>query len=132
MRLRIVVPTRPVLTAEDVRRVVAESTNGSFGLLPRHVDYTTALVPGILLFEDAAGAERLVAVDRGLLVKCGADVLVSVRRAVVGEDLATLRETVRTRFETLDERERRARTALAELESRFIRRFVEQQSGERS
>lgn len=129
MRLQIVVPTRRVLMAEEVRRVVAESTAGSFGLLPRHLDYAVGLVPGILLFEGPGGEERLVAVDRGVLVKCGDDVRVSVRRAVVGDDLESLRKTVRTRFEMLDERERRARTALAELESRFIRRFVEQRAG---
>ena len=130
MRLRIVVPTRRVLEVDGVRRVVAESPKGSFGLLPRHVDYATALVPGILLFEDATGEERLVAVDRGVLGQCGDDVFVSIRRAVAGDELETLRETVRTRFEALDERERRARMALAELESRFIRRFVEQRAHE--
>lgn len=130
MRLRVTVPTRQVLVEDGVRRIVAESPAGSFGLLPRHVDRATALVPGILLFEDASGAERLLAIDRGLLVKVGAEVLVAVRRAVAGDDLDTLRETVRRRFVALDERERRARTALAELETRFLRRFVEQQGHE--
>lgn len=130
MRLRVTVPTRQVLAEDGVRRIVAESPAGSFGLLPRHVDRATALVPGILLFEDADGAERLLAVDRGLLVKYGDEVLVAVRRAVAGDELESLRDTVRRRFVALDERERRARTALAELETRFLRRFVEQQGRE--
>jgi F-type H+-transporting ATPase subunit epsilon len=130
VRLRVTVPTRQVLAEDGVRRIVAESPAGSFGLLPRHVDRATALVPGILLFEDADGAERLLAVDRGLLVKYGDEVLVAVRRAVAGDELESLRDTVRRRFVALDERERRARTALAELETRFLRRFVEQQGRE--
>lgn len=126
MRIEILLPSR-VLASEEVSSVVAEGREGSFGVLERHIDYVSALVPGILTFtrkED--GTERIFAVDQGTLVKVGAEILVSVRDAVEGDDLLTLRRTVERRFRTLDEKERRARSALATLESRFIRRFIEQ------
>ena len=126
MKLKILIPSR-VVVRDEVTTVVAEGGEGSFGILPHHIDYATFLVPGILTYrrkED--GSERILALDQGTLVKVGPEVLVSVRDAVEGEDLESLRETVQRRFRTLDEREREARSALATLEARFIRRFLEQ------
>lgn len=124
MRLRVLLPTE-VLVDEAVGRVTAEAVNGSFCLLPRHVDFASALVPGLLSYETAGGSERFLAVDGGILVKCGPDVTVSTRRAVGGADLGGLRATVRSEFETLDERERTVRAAAARLEAGLIRRFLE-------
>lgn len=128
MRIRVSVPTRIVLE-DEASKVVAEAAEGSIGILPRHIDYVAVLVPGILLYDTPEGTEECLAVDRGLLVKQGSRVDVSVRDAVVGDDLGDLRRAVRIRFQTLDERERAARTALAELEARFIRQFLQQAGG---
>ena len=128
MRLRVRVPTGTV-REDEARKVVAEALEGSIGLLPRHVDYVAVLVPGILLYETPDGEEALLAVDHGLLVKRGSEVDVAVREAIPGEDLASLRRTVRERFVALDEREHASRAALAQLEARFIRRFLEQAAG---
>jgi F-type H+-transporting ATPase subunit epsilon len=105
--------------------MVAETPKGSFGLLPRRLDCVAALVPGILTYETEADGEVFVAVDEGILVKTGAEVLVSVRRALGGSDLAQLRASVEKEFLTLDEEERSRRTVLAKLESGFLNRFVE-------
>ncbi len=123
MNLRILLPTR-ILIDRPVDKVIAEAENGSFCLLPRHIDMTAALVPGLLSFT-ADQEEQFVAIDEGVLVKNGADVLVSVRDAVIGPDLGLLRLMVRERFEALDEREKRARSALVRLEADFVRRFIE-------
>lgn len=124
MRLKVLVPTR-VLVDALVGKVVAEAGDGSFGMLPRHVDFVAALVPGILLYVTEDGAERYLGTDEGILVKCGREVLVSTRNAVPGDDLATLRRTVRERYVELDEHERSARSALARLEAGVVRRFIE-------
>jgi F0F1-type ATP synthase beta subunit len=73
------------------------------------------------------GGETFVAVDRGVLVKCGDEVLISVRRAVRGSDLAGLRDVVETRFRHYDEQGKAARGAIARLEAGVIRRFLELQ-----
>lgn len=122
MHLKILLPTR-VLVDRDVRKIVADGGEGSFGVLPRHIDLATTLVPGVLLFETADGEEHVIGNDAGTLVKCGDDVLVSVRRAVRGKDLDDLRGTIQREFLDLDERERVARSALARLEAATIRRF---------
>lgn len=128
MRLRVSVPTGTVL-ADEAAKVVAEAAEGSIGILPRHVDYVAVLVPGLLVYETPSDEEVYLAVDRGLLVKRGDRILVSVRDAVRGDELGTLRRAVRDRFESLDDRERAARTALARLEARFIRQFLQQAEG---
>lgn len=124
MHLKLFVPT-DVLVDEDVAKVVCEAENGSFGMLPRHIDFAATLVPGVLIYETAEGTERFVGIDQGALVKQGEFVLVSARNAVPGDDLGRLRRVVEERFIELDDRERSARMALARLEAGMVRRFIE-------
>lgn len=125
MRLKILLPFRVFAEAEEVTRIVAETPQGSFGLLPHRLDCVAALAAGILTYESAALGEVYVAVNEGVLVKAGAEVLVSVRNAVAGKDLGRLRDTVEREFAHLDEAEQQVRTAAAKLESGFVRRFAE-------
>lgn len=136
MRLRVLAPTE-IVVDEEVSRVSAEAPNGSFTILPRHIDYATVLVPGILSFrvrtgpghpgpsDDGGRADHYLAVDEGMLVKRGRVVHVSTRSAVAGHSLEELRAAVTERFRDLDEEERQARNALARLELGFSRRYLE-------
>lgn len=124
MHLRVLLPTQ-VLLDRPVAKIVAEAENGHFGLLPRHIDFVAALVPGVLAYVTPEGAERYLGIDEGILVKCAGRVMLSTRDAVQGDDLESLRQTVRRRYLELDERERAARSALARLEAGVVRRFIE-------
>lgn len=124
MKLKILLPTH-ILLDEDVAKITAEAENGSFGLLPKHIDFVAALVPGILSYEPEAGSDVFVAIDQGILVKCGAEVLVSTRQAVRGESLETLEQAVMEQFQALDQRQKRTRSAIARLEADFMRRLTE-------
>ncbi len=124
MNLKVLLPFQVFAEKSDVLRIVAETRQGSFGLLPHRLDCIAALAPGILLYETAADGEVFVAVDEGVLIKSGPDVLVSVRRAMVGKDLAKLHELVEQEFSMLDESEQSARSVMAKLETGFLRRFA--------
>ena len=124
MELEVLLPDHVFARERDVSRIVVETTQGSLGLLPRRLDCVAALVPGILTFETAAGGEVFVAVDEGLLVKSGAQVRVSVRRALAGADLAHLRESVEREFRTLADDARSQRVVLAKLETGFLSRLA--------
>ncbi|MEK6238670.1 MAG: F0F1 ATP synthase subunit epsilon [Planctomycetales bacterium] len=124
MNLKILLPHEIFLT-EPATKIIAEAVNGSFCLLPRHVDFVAALAPGLLMYVNAAGEEIFLAVDQGTLVKRGDEVLVSTRDAVRGPDLGSLKEIVLERFEAIDEGERAARAAAARLEAGMVRRFME-------
>ncbi len=124
MRLRILLPTR-ILLDERVQKVSAEAENGSFTLLPRHIDFVTVLRPGVLSCVLEDGTEVFLAVDESILVKRESDVLVSTLRAVRSDDLEKLEALIETEFEHLDEHEKKARSALVGLETTMIRRFLE-------
>ncbi|MEO6054705.1 MAG: F0F1 ATP synthase subunit epsilon [Chthoniobacterales bacterium] len=124
MQLKILLPFQVFAEKPDVLRMVAETREGSFGLLPHRLDCVAALVPGILTYETATDGEVFVAVDKGVLVKVGAEVFVSVRRALGGADLGKLRASVESEFLTLDENEKSVRSVMAKLESGFLHRFA--------
>ncbi len=124
MHLKVLLPFRVFVDKADVSRIVAETREGSFGLLPRRRDCVAALVPGILTYQSEADAEVFVAVDEGVLVKIGDEVRVSVRRASSGNDLASLRDAVRRDYLTLDALQLGARAATQKLESVFVGRFA--------
>lgn len=123
MHLKILLPSQVFAEKTGVSRLVAETREGSFGLLPHRLDCVAALTPGILIYETEG--EVYVAVDEGVLVKTGLDVLVSVRNAIGGTDLGQLREAVEREFLNLNEREQNVRAVMAKMESGFIRRLAE-------
>ncbi|MBK9170819.1 MAG: F0F1 ATP synthase subunit epsilon [Bryobacterales bacterium] len=125
MNLKVLLPFQVFAEKTGVTRVVAETRAGSFGLLPRRLDCVAALPPGILIYESQAEGEVYLAVDEGVLIKTGPDVLVSVRNVIAGTDLRHLREAVEREFLHLDEREQSVRAALAKMESGLIRRMAD-------
>ncbi len=124
MMLKVLLPTA-VVVDEMVEKVVAEGENGAFCLRPRHVDFLSAIVPGILTFTTSNGLDHYVAVGDGILVKRDNVVRVSTRHAVRGTDLGSLRSVVAEQFALIDERERVTRAAIAKLEADFVRRFLQ-------
>ncbi len=124
MNLKILLPFQIFADTAGVTRIVAETHEGAFGILPRRLDCVAALTPGILVYATESEGEVYVAVDEGVLVKTGPDVLVSVRRAVGGSDLGQLRGIVEQEFLTLDEHEQSVRSVLAKMESDLIRRMA--------
>ena len=124
MTLRVLLPFEVFAEQKGVTRIVVETAQGSFGLLPQRLDCVAALVPGILSFEALDQGEVFLAVDEGVLVKTGPDVAITVRRALRGMDLAGLRDAVEQEFLTLDAQEEEMRTAMVRLETGFVRRFA--------
>jgi F-type H+-transporting ATPase subunit epsilon len=106
-------------------RVVADTTDGSYGILPHRLDCVAALVPGILTYEAKDSGTVYVGIDQGVLVKAGAQVTVSVRRAMGGSDLGQLKDAVERDFLKLDEQERNVRNAVAKMESSLMGRMAE-------
>jgi F-type H+-transporting ATPase subunit epsilon len=124
MNLKILLPFQIFAEKTGVSRIVAETHEGSFGLLPHRLDCVAALAAGILIFETKIEGEAYLAVDEGVLVKTGSDVLVSVRNAIPGTDLGQLREAVQREFLHLDEQEKNVRSVLAKMEGDLMRRMA--------
>jgi F-type H+-transporting ATPase subunit epsilon len=125
MNLKILLPFEVFADKTGVSRVVAETRDGSFGLLPHRLDCVAALAPGILTYQLATEPEVYIAVDEGVLVKTGMDVLISVRNAIGGTDLGQLHAAVDREFLHVNEREQSVRSVMAKMESDFISRLAE-------
>ncbi len=124
MRLRILLPSHSFADTQGVLRIVAETHDGAFGILPNRLDCVAALSPGILVYETSELGEVYVALDEGVLVKTGSEVCVSVRRAINGADLAQLQQAVQKEFVHVDTGEREQRAVMAKLEAGFLRQFA--------
>ncbi len=124
MNFKILLPTE-IFMDQAVEKVVAEALNGSFCLLPNHIDFVTALAPSLMSILTPGGEEIFLAVDAGILVKKGFDVMVSARNAVRAPDLEGLEQVVEEQFKVIDDKEKAARTASARLEADLVRRFME-------
>lgn len=124
MTLKILLPFEAFADKSEVLRIVAETPEGAFGLLPNRLDCIAALEPGILIYETEGEGEVFVAVDEGILVKVGDEVRISVRHAHGGSDLESLRTAVEAEFLTLNESDKELRSVTSKLEMGFLRRFT--------
>lgn len=121
MNLKVLLPFRIFSEIKNIKRIVAETAEGSFGLLPHRLDCVAALSPGIFLYETEEAGINYLALDEGLLVKTGFEVYVSVRNAFGGTDLGKLHEVVEKEFINTHEKEQEVSIAMAKLESGFMR-----------
>jgi len=125
MDIKILLPFQVFARVEDVLRIVVETSVGSMGLLPQRLDCVAALVPGILSYEATLGGMQYVAIDQGVLVKAGAQVLISVRRAIRGRDLGQLREAIKRDFLIINAQEKEMHDAMMRIESGLTRRLAQ-------
>src|SRR6202044_2767095 len=116
INLKVLLPFQIFVEKKGVKRIVAQTLSGFIGLLPNRLDCAAALAPGILTYETEMEGEVFLAVDQGVLVKTGMDVLVSVRNAIGGTDLDNLHEEVKRAFLNVDEQEKSVRSVLARME----------------
>lgn len=123
MHLKILLPYGVFADIKNVKRIVVETTNGSYGILPQRLDCTVALVTGILVYETESEGEKYIAVNDGILIKAGGQVSISVRHAIGNAPLGKLREMVEKEMIELDELEINARNVMAKLETGFLRNF---------
>jgi len=124
VQLKILVPGGVFANIANVERIMVMTQAGSFGLLPHRLDCAAVLPPGLFAYSTAATAEVHLAIDAGVLVKTGADVLLCVRHAIAGADLGRLRQAVEQELLKLSEQESSNRKTLARLEGGLIREFV--------
>jgi len=129
MNLKILRPSRVFAQCDDVRRIVVQTREGSFGILPHRLDCVAALAAGILLYETTADGTVYLAVDEGVLVKSGPNVSVAVRRVIAGSNLAELQQAIKREFLLVDARQLQIRGVMARMEAAVVGRLVQFQHG---
>ena len=121
MDLKILLPYKVFAEIKNVNSIVAETSEGSFGFLPQRLDCVAVLVPGILTYK--TDKEYYLAVDEGLLVKAGDQVLISIRNAVGGVELGKLADTIKNEIATVSTDEEKVRYMASKLENGFLSRL---------
>jgi F-type H+-transporting ATPase subunit epsilon len=125
VQLKIIVPSGVFASIANVERIVVMTQTGSFGLLPHRMDCVAVLPPGLFAYSTATADESVhLAVDAGMLIKTGANVVLCVRRAIAGADLGQLREAVERELKQLGEKESSDLKTLARLEAGLVRELV--------
>jgi F-type H+-transporting ATPase subunit epsilon len=125
MMLKILLPNKVFAKHNNVLRIIVDTLEGSYGILPNRRDCTAALTPGILTYQTEIGKDAYIAIDQGIFVKKGNEVFVSVRQAIQGIGLCQLRDAVKKEFLTLDQKQQEIRFAMDKLESHFLQRLTE-------
>lgn len=126
MRLKIILPYKTVLD-KTVHKISAPGVEGDFQILPKHIDGTWSIKPGVLVItmDSEDEAEWYFAIGQGVLVKEGDTVYLSCFQAIKGDSLESLTETVKKDLQVLSKREKKAREVLLRLEADTIKKFME-------
>ncbi|HEX8919819.1 MAG TPA: F0F1 ATP synthase subunit epsilon [Chloroflexota bacterium] len=117
--LEIMQPDGMIAQAEALA-VRAVDATGSFGLLPGHEDFCTALAPSILIYRENSDRECYVAVDGGVLVLEDNRVSVVTRDAVLFDDMDHASEAVSSMLQTRREQEREASKTFSKLVAELL------------
>lgn len=125
MILKVLMPFQQLMEKQNVVRIVAETTIGSLGILPRRLDFVASLVPGIITYETPEEGEQYLAVEAGILVKKGLEVCVAIRNGLYGTDLGKLRSSIEKEYSKRVEGERTVTSILTKLENDVIKRLLE-------
>ncbi|KIN71917.1 ATP synthase F0F1 subunit epsilon [Sulfitobacter guttiformis] len=126
MRLSIVTPL-DIIVDETIHSLRAEDASGSFGILPYHAPFLTALAISIVSWRSET-VERFCAVRGGALTVTGGNIAIATREAVVGDDLAKLDTEVLAQFQADADAERVEHVETLQLQMNVIRRMVSQLS----
>ena|SRR3990167_10460941 len=123
MLLKVITPTN-IITKEKVVKVIGEDPDGSFGILPKHIDFVTKIVPSILVFTDDQG-EGYIGVDEGILVKQQDVIQISVQAALESRNLGQLHNEMELLFRKQEEEEEQAGLETTKLELGIVKSFYD-------
>lgn len=125
MKLRIITPLEVVVDEDGVLALRAEDSSGGFGILSHHADFLTSLTVSVVGWKSADAKRHFCAVRRGVLsVTDGEAISIATREAIVGDDLATLDQTVLARFRADVETERTEHVESTRLQLNAIRQIM--------
>ncbi len=124
MKLKVTSPIGVVLK-EQIKQIDFEALDGFFTLLPRHQDFVTAMPANIVTYHTLDGNKHYMACNRGILIKKGDAVYMSVHRAVLSDNLTDLSQIIQIEFKQDDEQRKEVNTAMARLEVGLSRGFMQ-------
>jgi len=129
VHLKVQTPTNTVLES-DIAAVDFEAVDGHFTLLPKHADFVSIVNFGIIAVKLTDGKDLYIASNTGVLSKQGKNVNISVRNAIINEDINVLTGIIESEFKKFNEERKETNTAMARLEIGITRGFMKLNKGE--
>ena len=103
----------------------AEDASGGFGIQPHHADFLTSLAVAVVSWKSGDGRPALLRrARRRADGHRRQEIAIATREAVAGDDLATLDQTVLSRFRADADAERADRVDSTRLQLSAIRQIV--------
>ena len=106
-----------------------ETLSGYRTLLEHHIDFTAAMNANIVSYVTQDNKEKFAACHRGIAVKKGDTVTITVQKAVLGDTLDELEKKIRLEFKQDEENRKELNAAMARLEAGLIRGFINLKQG---
>ena len=128
MELLICSPLETVVQAK-IEKVSFEAVDGYRTLLPKHVDFVSALGAGIITYVSEKGTPKYVACHQGIVVKQGDKVTISAQGTVTGDTLEELQEHIKNYSKQNEEHRKELSAAMARLELGLARGFQQLKGG---
>jgi len=113
--LRVITPTEIVLSC-PIQKITIEGIEGFRTLLPKHMDFITALKPGIMTYMTQDSQIQYLACNQGLCVKCGDTVSISTPWAIISDNLSHLKIRIKQAFQEMEQERKEVGVSLARLE----------------
>ena len=110
---------------EGVRSFVGEDASGSFGILPGHERFLTALGFGLARFRHADGSWEFLAVPGALLYFVADTLSLSTRRYLRDRDYDRISAALTEHLVVEEERLHRMKESLGRMEEQILRRLWE-------
>lgn len=129
MKLYMGTPLGSILNCE-INKIIVECLDGYHTLLPKHIDFVSAIKPGIVIYTDNKNEEKYAACHQGIIVKKGAAVTITTRHAILGNTLDELKTVILQEFKRDDEKRKELNSAMARLELGLLRGFKQLNDGE--
>ena len=128
MKLTVFTPLGTLLKCK-INKINFETLNGYYTLLPKHIDFASALETNVVSYTDENGTEKYMACHRGIIVKKGDIVTITTQNAVTGDTLNELTNVIEREFKQNDEQRKEINSAMARLEIGIIRGFGQLNKG---
>ena len=122
MKLTVFTPLGTILQCK-IKKVTMETLSGYYTLLPKHIDFVSAMAENIVSYVTEEDVKKYIACQHGIVVKKGESVTMTVQHAVLGDTLDELEKVINIDFKQADEQRKELNTAMARLELGLIRGF---------
>lgn len=105
-----------ILIDKSVSKIDFEAIDGFFTLLPKHIDFVSALKTGILTYTLEGGQKSYLACYQGILIKKGESVHLTTKLGILDDDLSHLTKRIEIDFKQMEESRKESNKTMAQLE----------------